>query len=529
MALVLDAIVIGGGHNGLVTAGLLAKAGRRVLVLERREVLGGAAATEAVWPGYKVDTGATDAHMLRAAVVEALDLPRHGLAFVDSSGVVLAPRPAGRALTLWREAARTQIELARFSARDAKAYPEFLALGARLIKTLDSISLMTPPNFAGMPPGDLVNWMRVALEVRRMGRHDMMELIRVLPMAAAEWLDEHFESEALKGVLAATAVRGGPWGPRASGTAFMLLYQLLGPAGGQRFVRGGMGQLAKALVAAAIAHGAEVRTGAEVARIVLEDYGGDGRAAGVALAGGEVLRARVIVSNADPQRTLFGLVGAANLEPRYLRAIRNVRMRGGVGRINLALVGLPKFAGVDDAQALSGHIVICPSLDYAERAADDAKYGRPSAQPVLDLVIPTLFDSTLAPEGRHILTVTAQWAPYHLHEGDWDAERERWADRVVALLGEYAPGLADLVVHRQVITPLDYERTYGLTEGSPYHGEMGLDQLLFMRPVAGQGRYRTPIAGLYLCGAGTHPGGGVTGAPGYNAAREVLADLRQRD
>ena len=521
-----DVIVVGGGHNGLVTAGLLAKAGRRVLVLERREVLGGAAATEEVWPGYKVDTGATDAHLLRAAAVEALDLPAHGLAFVDSPGVVLAPQPGGGALTLWREAARTRGEIARFSARDAEAYPKFLALSARLIKTLDSISLVTPPNMAGMPPGEVVAWLRVALEARRLGRHDMMELIRVLPMAAAEWLNEHFESEALKGLLAATAVRGGPWGPQGSGTAFMLLYQMLGPAGGQRFVRGGMGELAAALAGAAKAHGAEVRTGAEVTRIVLEDDGGDGRAVGVELDGGEMLRARVIVSNADPRRTLFGLVGAPNLEPRYMRAIRNVRLRGGVGRVNLALRGLPKFAGVEDTDSLRGHIVICPSLDYAERAADDAKYGRPSERPVLDMVIPTLLDTSLAPEDHHILAVTAQWAPYHLREGEWDAERDAWGDRVVALLAEYAPNLPDIIVHRQVITPLDYERTYGLTEGSPYHGEMGLDQLLFMRPVAGQGRYRTPIAGLYLCGAGTHPGGGVTGAPGYNAAREILADMR---
>jgi phytoene dehydrogenase-like protein len=306
----------------------------------------------------------------------------------------------------------------------------------------------------------------------------------------------------------------------------MLLYQMLGPAGDQRFVRGGTGQLSAALAAAARARGAEIRTEAEVVRIELEDDGAEGRAVGVELAGGEVILARAVASSADARRTFFGLVGAANLEPRFMRAVRNIRYRGALARVNLALRELPEFTGLKGTEALCGHLVICPSLDYAERAADDAKYGRVSEEPVLDVVIPTLADPGRAPTGRHIVSITAQWAPYRLRESDWAAQREALGDRIVATLAQFAPGLADQVEARQVLTPLDYEGTYGLTEGSPYQGEMGLDQLLFMRPVPGQGRYATPIAGLYLCGAGTHPGGGVTGAPGYNAAREILAGLR---
>jgi phytoene dehydrogenase-like protein len=510
-----------------VTAGLRARAGCRVLVLERREVLGGAAATEEVWPGYRVNTGSDDAHLLRPAVIEALELARHGLVFVDNPGLVLAPQPEGPPLTLWRDAARSQAEVARYSAADAEALPRFMRLARRLVDVLDGLTLLTPPKLAGASLGDLLPWARTALRARGLGGPDLMELVRVLPMAAAEWLDEHFESDPIKGVLGAAAVAGGPYGPLAAGTAFNLLYQLLGPLGGQRFVRGGVGQLAAALAAAARAHGAEIRLGAGVARILLEDDGANGRAVGVELAGGEALRSRVVVSNADPRATFFGLLHPADLEPRFMRQVRNVRFRGTIAKVNLALGALPRFEGASGDDCLSGHIVISPSLEYLERAADDAKYGRASAEPVLDAVVPTVLDPSLAPEGRHILSVTARWAPYHLRDGDWDNQRAALGDRVVATLARFAPGLPGLIEHRQDLTPLDYERIYGLTEGSPHHGEMALDQLLFMRPIPGFGRYRTPVAGLYLCGAGTHPGGGLTGAPGFNAAREILSDLRR--
>jgi phytoene dehydrogenase-like protein len=527
MPAVYDAIVIGAGHNGLVCAGLLARAGLRVLVLERRPVVGGAAATEAVWPGYRVNTGCDDARLLRPRVVEALDLTRHGLEFLNGPGTVVSLQPEGRPLILWRDAVKTHAEVARYSSADAAAYPRFLTSAHRMIQALDGLTFLTPPKLAEAAPGDWLPWARWALKARGLGEGDLMALLRLLPMPAADLLGEYFESEALKGVLAAAAVIGAPWGPLAAGTGFNLLYQMLGPAGGQRFVRGGAGQVSLALASAARAHGAEIRTQAGVARIILEDDGLNGRAVGVALLTGQALTGRLIVSNADPRHTLFDLVGPAGLEPRFMRQVRSVRFRGATAKVNLSLGALPRFRGLPGDECLAGHIVVSPSLDYVERAADSAKYGEISDQPVLDAVIPTRLDASLAPGGRHILSITAQWAPYHLCSGDWDAQREALGDRIVATLAAHAPDLPGLVEHRQVLTPLDYERAYGLTEGSLFHGEMALDQLLFMRPVAGCGRYRTPVAGLYLCGAGTHPGGGLTGAPGFNAAREILADWRR--
>ncbi|MCC6189606.1 MAG: NAD(P)/FAD-dependent oxidoreductase [Anaerolineales bacterium] len=439
---------------------------------------------------------------------------------------MLGPQPEGSALTLWRDPRQTRAALLRFSAADADAYPRFQAFARQVIEVLDGLTLLTPPKLAGTSLGELWPWLRFVLKARGLGERHLMQLLRVLPMTAAELLDEHFESSALKGVLGAAAVLGGPWGPMAAGTAFALFYQKLGPAGGQRFVRGGLGQVAAALAAAARAHGAHIRTDTAAARILLDDDGANGRAVGVALASGETLRARAVVSSADPRHTLFDLVGPAELEPRTMRQARNIRFCGATAKVNLALRGLPRIRGVEGDDCLAGHIVISPSLEYIERAADAAKYGEPSDQPVLDAVIPTLLDPSLAPAGRHVLAVTAQWAPYHLRGRDWDSQREALGERVVATLAAYAPNLPGLIEARQVITPLDFERTYGLAEGSPYHGEMALDQLLLMRPVPGFGQYRAPIANLYLCGAGTHPGGGVTGAPGYNAAREILADLR---
>jgi phytoene dehydrogenase-like protein len=523
-----DAIIIGAGHNGLVTAAYLARAGQRVLVVEQRPVLGGSAATEALLPGYQVNSGAHDARLLLPQVVADLGLRQHGLEFIESAVTVLAPQPDGRALTLYRDLARSQAAIAEFSRADAEKYPTFLELANRLIDELAGVLTLTPPDLGTLKPGELLPWARLALDARRLGKHDMMELLRVLPMTAAEFLNEWFESDALKGVLGAASVIGGPWGPMASGTSFMLLYQRLGAAGGHQFVRGGLGQLSEALAKVASAHGAEIRTGCAVTGILLADDGANGAATGVTLADGETLNARVVVSGADPRRTLFGLVGAPNLEPRFMRQVRNIRFRGSTAKVVLGLNGLPRFAGSpNDAECLGGHVLVSPSLDYLERAADDGKYGRLSERPMLDAVLPTVLDPSLAPTGQHLMTITVQWAPYHLREGDWDAQREALGERVIATLAQYAPGFRELVVRRRVITPLDWERDYGLTEGSIFHGEMGLDQLLFMRPVPGFGQYRTPIARLYLCGAGTHPGGGVTGAPGYNAAREILKDLKR--
>ncbi len=524
-----DALIIGAGHNGLVAAALLAKAGLRVLILERRTTIGGGAATEEIFPGFKFNTGAHDAGLFRPEIFAALNLQKPGLEFIESPVAVFAPQPDGTALSLWRDQKKNLAEVARFSKSDAEKFPAFVRLVSRLSEVLSSIMLLTPPNVTQNSFGDLRAWAGAGLKLKRLGKQDMMEFLRVLPMAVTEFLNEWFESEAFKGVLGAAGVTGSMQGPQASGTAFMMLYHYLGRANGgfksSRFVRGGMGQLSASLASAARKHGAEIRTGMEVAHISLKD----GVATGVVLKNGEENSARVVISNADPRHTFFDLVGAPHLGPQFVRRVRNIRFRGSTAKINLALNGLPRFSSAPhDPAYLAGHLVICPNLEYLERAYDEAKYGNFSQQPYLDVVIPTVLDSSLAPPGKHIMSITMQYAPYTLKNGTWDEQRIKLGDRVVDTLSEYAPNLKELILHRQVITPLDWERDYGLTEGCIFHGQMGLDQLLFMRPVAGYGQYRAPIQNLYLCGAGTHPGGGVTGAPGYNAAREILRDLKHK-
>ncbi len=541
-----DAIIIGGGHNGLVTAAYLAKAGKKVLVLERRDTLGGAAATEEIWPGFKVNTGAPDVGMLRPEVVAELGLRQHGLDFIESPVTAFAPQPNGPALTLWRDPRETQSEIARSSPADADKFPAFVRLVTALTSVLDSIMTLTPPSLEQAKPGDLFPWAKLGLKLKGLGQREMMEFLRVLPMTVKEFLDEWFESEALKGLLGAAGITGASLGPQASGTAFVMLYHYLGAADGgfkaTRLVRGGTGQLAAALAKAAQQYGAEIRTGVEVSRVILGEHPDTGAtlALGVTLASGEEISARAVISNADPRRTLFDLVGAPNLEPSFVRRLRNMRYRGCTAKVNLALSGLPEFTSLTPPYAppdngggwggyLGGHIVISPNLEYLERAADDAKYGRFSDQPYLDVVIPSVLDPSLAPVGQHVMSITMQYAPYHLKQGSgWDErQKQALADKIIDTLAQYAPNLKDLIRHCQILTPLDWEQAYGLTEGNIFHGEMGLDQLLFMRPVPGYGQYRTPVDRLYLCGAGTHPGGGVSGAPGYNAAREILSDLKR--
>jgi phytoene dehydrogenase-like protein len=516
-----DAIVIGGGHNGLVAAATLAQAGKRVLVLERRDTLGGAAATEEVFPGYRVDTGATDAALFQEEIVRKLDLARHGLTLRENPALLFAPQPDGRALTIWRDEARTVAEIARFSERDAARWPEFRRQVERMTGLLRGMLLLAPPDLGGLRGGDLMAWGPLALRLRRLGGDDMMELFRLLPMAAQAYLDEWFESDALKGALGGSAVVGATLGPRSAGTNLTFFYQNLGGLLNHRFVAGGIGQLSAALAAAARAAGATIRTGAGVAQTLVGD-GLEPAAVGVRLDNGEEIGAAAVLSNADPRRTLFDLVGPQNLEPEVMRHTRNILFRGSTARLNLALSGLPAFHGLADEAQLGGRIRLAPSLDAIERAYDAAKYGRFSEKPYLEMYLPTLYDPSLAP-GGHILTVNAQFAPYKLREGNWDTQGQAFADVVLDTLETVAPGIRGLIVHCQVVTPLDLERDYGLTEGSIHHGQMGLEQMLVMRPIPGWSRYETPVRNLYLCGAGAHPGGGVTGAPGYNAARAVLA------
>ncbi len=520
-------VVIGGGHNGLVAAATLADGGARVFVVEAREVLGGAASTEEIFPGYRVDTGAGQAGLFRAEITSKLKLKEHGLEFLDSPISVLS-LTKGDALRLWRdpEAARKEIE--RHSNADAGRYREFLAQISDQASTYRAAQDQIPPDLTsngslGSLPG-LAPWARLALGLRRRGRRAISEFLRTIPISAEQLLDEWFENPTLKGALATSGVDGSMLGPKPSGTGLMLLYQASnGFPPPVRYVRGGTGALAGALAEAATERGAVVQTGVRVEKILIRDY----RAIGVGLSNGREIGCKVVVSSADPRTTLLKLVGAPNLELRVMRRARNIRYRGSTAKVNLALDQVPEFEGVQDTAELQGRILVSPSTDYLERAYDDAKYQAWSRAPYLDMTIPTILDSTRAPEGKHILSAVVRYAPYHLKDGDWDSQREAFGDHVVAIISQYAPDLPKSILHRQVLTPLDYEREYSLPEGSLHHGQMGLDQLLMMRPIAGYGRYRSPVEGLYFCGAAAHPGGGVTGAPGRNAAKVIAKDLKR--
>lgn len=527
-----DAVVIGGGHNGLVASGYLAKEGFKVLVVERRPVLGGAAATEEVYPGFKVNTGANDAGSFLTEIVDDLGLESFGLQFIESRMMILALQPDGNSLVLWRDLERTAQEIARFSKADAEMYSSFLNEVGRLTGVLETIRTLTPPTFPEYKVPELMPWLRVALKLKGMGNENMMNFMRVLPMPVVDFLDEWFESPVLKAALGTSGVMGNMQGPRASGTAFMLLYHALGAGKGgfraSKFVRGGMGSVSEALARVARQHGVEICTGQSVSRINLDGN----RADGVVLESGEMISARAVVSNANPRHTFFDLVGPSHLDVRFVREVKNIKFRGSTARLNLVLSHLPEFTALaemrhaaDPATLLSGHTLICPDLDYLERAYDDAKYGRISEHPCLDIVIPTILDESMSPGREHLMSIDIRYAPYRLSNGDWQSQRGVLSDRVIETLSAYAPGVKKLILHQQLLTPMDFEVEYGLPEGSIYHGQMGLDQLLFMRPVPGSGRYRTPVENLYLCGAGTHPGGGVTGAPGYNAAREILREV----
>ena len=531
MAARWDAVVIGAGHNGLVAAAYLAKGGQRTLVLERRERVGGAADTSELAPGIRVPTLAHTVGRLRPSVVRDLGLARRGLRLIAPEVRVFAPRPDGDALTFWSDVARTAAGLRAVSAIDAEAYPRFEVAVRSLGRFLDELGRSTPPDIETPRLADVLMSLRLGRSFRGLGSAGSRTLLRVLPMAVADLVAESFETAAVRGALAWRGVRYGAVGPWSGGTAAMLLADGAGNDGGAAgetvFATGGPGALADALAAAARAAGAEIRTGADVVSIDSRD----GRVRGVVLADGEEIQARAVVSGADPKRTLLDLVDPVALGPSLGWRTANIRTPGVVAKVNLGLGLLPKFpAAGGDERLLSGRIVLAPSVDAIERAFDASKYGRWSETPILEATIPSLADPSLvagAPAGTHVMSVIAQYAPYALRAGSWDTERERFGDAVVTALEVVAPGIGKLVTQREVLTPVDLESRFGLTGGHPLHGEAGLDQFYLWRPLLGHARYRLPVAGLYLCGSGAHPGGGITGGPGQNAAREILADLRR--
>ena len=518
-----DIVIIGGGVNGLVAATYLAKAGRKVLVLERRAVLGGSNITEEILPGFRIDTCLHDAGFLSPKIVKDLDLEKHGLEIMRPATGVLALAPAGDNLYLDADPARAADALRRFSPADAKRWPEFIGMISDLAGFLEVLYDANPPRIDASTIAEHVAMLGFGRRLRKMGKVRMVELLRTLPMAASELLDDWFESDVLKGTVGAQAVTRLFQGPRSGGTAFLLLHHQVGrPRGAIRSalaLRGGTGALPHALAAAARAAGVEIRTGAEVSRIRMKGNS----VAGVDLASGDGVACQQVVSSADPRQTLLRLCDPTRLDPEIVSAVRNIRFRGAWAKVNLALDTKPRFTGVTEDAPLRGTVSVAPSLDYLERGYDDAKYGRISEHPFLDIRIPSVADPALAPDGKHVMSVHVQYAPYRLRDGEWDATaRATLGNRVMAILERHAPGIGSTVLRQQVLTPLDLEQAFALPEGSASHGEMMLDQILFMRPIAAASRYRTPVSGLFMCGSGTHPGGGIAGGAGALAASEIL-------
>jgi phytoene dehydrogenase-like protein len=526
---VRDAIVVGGGHNGLVAAAYLARAGLDTLVLERRDVLGGAAVTEELWPGYRVSTAAYLISLLQTQIVRDLDLPRYGYEILPKDPPYFSPRLDGKHFFMWRDMEKTLGELRRLSARDAERYPAYEEMLDRVTEFVEPLLLEPPPSLALDEPEAMADWARFMGRLQGLPRQTLAEVMRIFTASVADLLDDWFESEALKSALATDGVIGAAAGPRTPGTAYVLLHHQMGRAAGSRglwgFARGGTGAVSQAIASAARAAGAEIRTGATVDHVVIRE----GQVTGVVLAGGEEIAARVVLSNADPKRTFLGLVGREHLPSDLAAEVDAWKIQGVSFKMNLALGELPSWRalpGTTLGPQHKGTMHVAPSIDYIERAWDDAKYGRTSAEPMIEVGIPTTYDPTLAPPGKQIVSLFVQYAPYTLAEGSWETERDRFTQRVIATLGEYAPNLPGAIEHQIALAPPDLEARFGLTGGHIFHGELSPGQLFFGRPLVGWSRYATPIAGLYLCGSGTHPGGGVMGASGHNAAAAVLRQLQ---
>ena len=519
-----DAIVIGGGHNGLVNAAYLARAGKKVLCLERRYVLGGAAVTEEIVPGFKFSVFSYVVSLLRPEIIRDLDLPSHGLEILPLDGT-MTPLPSGDYLWRVNDHGKTRREIERHSKLDAEAYEEFGKSMVQMCRFVKPILGMIPPDPTSLDPRDLKKLAFLGKRFQSLSSEDRYNLVQLMTMSAADFLDQWFDTDCLKSTMSASGIIGTFLGIRSPGTAYVLLHHYMGEIDGAfrswGFSRGGTGGISNAIGSAARKFGVEIRTEAPVAKILVKD----GVASGVVLESGEEIHAGIVSSSLDPRLTFLRLLDSRELPSDFLDDVRLYKFRGSSGKVNLALDGLPDFKCLPGpGRHLRGAISISPSMEYMERAYDQAKYGEFSRRPYIDMVIPTLTDPSVAPPGKHILSCFVQYAPYKLASGTWDDQREAFGNTVIDTISEYAPNIKNLIIGKQFITPLDIERTTGLSEGNIFQGELSLEQLFFLRPAAGWAKYRTPIKHLYMCGSATHPGGGIMGAPGRLAALEILKD-----
>jgi phytoene dehydrogenase-like protein len=523
-----DVVIVGGGHNGLVCAAYLAREGLEVLVLERRELVGGAAVTEEPWPGHRVSSASYVVSLIPPPIERELELARHGYRVSIISPDYYVPYPDGTALTLWGDVERDAAEIARFSSADAEAYAEFDAYFERIAGLLRELLFVVPPN---LTLGELPRWLGLGARMRHWSGRDVAEIVRLFTLSAADFLDEWFVDERVKGALATQAMVGAWGGPMSPGSAYVLMHHWIGEVDGHPgawgWVHGGMGGISDALAAAAREAGAQIRVDSPVDHVVVRD----GRAVGVELEGGGTIAARQVISNAHPITTYCDLVGEQHLPDDVVRDIRRFRTRSGSVKVNVALSKLPTpsaWRGDVPGDPHRGLVAIAPSIEYLERAWDDAKYGRPSSDPYVEAVFPTVHEPALAPQGTHLMLAFVQYGPYELAEGDWDQEREAFGGRVIATLGECMPDIESAVEQIEVLAPPDLEERFGLLGGNIMQGEMTPDQSFFLRPILGYADYTTPIEGLFLCGSGTHPGGGVMGVPGRNCAQVVARKARRR-
>ncbi|MCB9678539.1 MAG: NAD(P)/FAD-dependent oxidoreductase [Alphaproteobacteria bacterium] len=525
MATTYDAVIIGGGHNGLVCAAYLAKAGRKVLVLERRHVLGGAAVTEELYPGFKYTVCSYVVSLLRPYIIRDLDLVKHGLQITPLE-CSYTPEPEGPGLCRWPDPHRTREEIQRYSRKDADIYPEFGRAMGRLARFAKEIIDNPAPEPTSWRPSDLMQLLGLGRRFRDLGDDLGAIQFKLSTMSAVDFLDEWFESDFLKSPMSVSGIIGTFLGVRSPGTAYVLLHHYMGEIDGASrawgFAKGGNGEVSMSIARAAQAFGAEIRTEAPVHKVLVKG----GRATGVVLENGDEISARAVISSCDPRLTFLRFVGEDHLPDDFVTGIKRFKFRGSSGKVNLSLDRFPDFKdrpGI--GMHVMGDIAICPSLDYLERAYDEAKYGDFSSRPFMNVVFPSLLDPEMAPPGKHVASIFVQYAPYDIKEGPehWPERREAFGDAVIDTLSEYCPTLKDSILHRQVLTPWDIEQEFGLSEGNIFQGELSLEQLLFQRPTAGWARYTTPVRNLWMCGSGAHPGGGVMGAPGAIAAKTMLA------